>query len=65
MEFEDECFDDKDDRMIGEEPTDEPGEDFSGSDCAVMSEFELALDEELLEAVRSSERGSCSDCSGG
>jgi hypothetical protein len=39
--------------MIGEESTDEPGDDFSGS---TMSEVELALDdeEELLEGVRSS-----------
>lgn len=51
--MEDECFDDKGDRMIGEEPTDEPGDDFSGSR---MSEVELALEdeEELLEAARSS-----------
>jgi len=52
IELEDECFDDKGDRMTGEEPTDEPGDDFSGSR---MSEVELALeDEEELLAVRSS-----------
>ena len=53
IELEDECLDDKGDWRIGEEPTDEPGEDFSGSR---MSEVELALEdeEELLEAARSS-----------
>lgn len=59
--MEDESFDD---RMIGEEPADEPGEDFSGSLWPRMSEVELALEdeEELLEA-RSSGGGSGSDCS--
>ena len=66
MELDDESFDDGDDRMTGEEPTDEPGEDFSGSLWPRVSEFELALEdeEELVEARRSSGGGSVSDCSG-
>lgn len=60
------CFDDKDDnRMIGEEPADESGEDFSGSLWPGMSEVELELEdeEEVLDARRSSDGGSGSDCS--
>lgn len=39
--------------MIGEEPTDEPGVDFSGSLWERMSEVELALEDEE-ELLRSS-----------
>jgi hypothetical protein len=49
----DECFGDEDDRRIGEEPTDEPGVDFSGSLWPRMSEVELALEDEE-ELLRSS-----------
>jgi len=50
--------------MIGEEPTDEPGEDFSGS---LWSEFEFVQEdeEEVREARRSSDGGSGSNCSSG
>lgn len=51
--------------MIGEEPTDEPGDDFSRSLWPRVSKVELVLEdkEELLEARRSSDGGSGSDCS--